>query len=97
MSDYLPVEDHPLELNVSQYFSNGMMMTLRTAMGIDSPHNQWNWFRKEYPKLNPELYGVKNPLVEHIRENYAGLSRDELIQLCYEKEKELQVYHRMGL
>lgn len=58
---YKPVEEHPEELKISTYWSRNGVMTLRTALPATHEENQWNWFRREYPDLNPTLYGIENP------------------------------------
>lgn len=54
-------EDHPLELSVSTYWSRNGVSTLRTALSWDHPENQYNWFCREYPELEPKYYGIEKP------------------------------------
>ena len=93
---YLPAEEHPEEVKLSRYYSNGIMMTLREALEPNDPENLYNWFRREYPKLNPEYYNIKNPVVEKLTQEYGGMSRDELIALCHSQQRELDQMRQLG-
>lgn len=94
---YLPADEHPLEIKISKYVKHGRGMVLREALDEDHPDNLYNWFRKEYPKLDPSFYGIKNPTVVKIEEEYSKLNREELIALAYSLEKELEKLYRSGL
>lgn len=48
---------------------------LRRALPIEHPEHLYNWFKREYPDLEPEWYGVYHPDVEM----YKDMTRDELM------------------
>lgn len=90
MSEYKLLEDSPSEISISTYWKVGGMMYLRSALPYDHEENQWNWFRKNYPDLNPNFYGIKHPLYE----KYKDYTREELINLLAQKESELLNFHK---
>lgn len=53
----------------------GGMMTRRDCLGPDHPEHTYNWFKREYPDLKPEDYGVYHPDVE----KYSHMSKNELM------------------
>lgn len=78
------IEDSPLEITISKWWKpGGGMMILREALPVDHEENEYNWFRKNYPDLNPSYYGIKNP----IEERFENLSREELIDMILMLEK----------
>jgi hypothetical protein len=90
---YLPLEKTPTEITISTYWRPGNgIWYLREALGIDHPENLWNWFRKEYPDINPDYFGIKNPLVEIKKERFEGKTRDELIEEILHLEKMINAY-----
>ncbi len=61
-SVYRKPEDHPQEITISSYYSNGVSSYLRQALPDDHEENLWNWFRRTYPDLNPEYYDIYDPV-----------------------------------
>jgi hypothetical protein len=59
---YRAIAEAPEEVTVSKYWQRGGMMTLRSALSWSHEENEWNCFRRQYPDLNPEWYGVEKPL-----------------------------------
>jgi len=55
-------EESPKELTISTYWnSGGAVSYLREGLPYDHEENLYNWFRREYPDLNPLFYGIYKP------------------------------------
>lgn len=70
------IEDYPEEITVSTFWSNGKGMSYRrSALPINHPENEYNWFKRTYPNLDPYMYNIKNPR----EEEFSDKSREQLI------------------
>ncbi len=58
---YKSEEYSPKEIIIETYWKHGKVSTLREGLPHDHEENLWNWFRREYPELNPLFYGVEMP------------------------------------
>ncbi len=83
---YKSLDESPKELTISRYWSNGGGMSyLREGLPINHPENQYNWFTRTYPELNPSYYDVKHPLYEE----FEDMTREELINKIAELRAEI--------
>lgn len=63
-----PKEEHPNEITISTYWNMGNGRSiLRRALPVGHPENSYEWFRREYPDLDPGLYGIYKPMTCHER------------------------------
>lgn len=60
-SNYKPLPEHPKELTISTWWCGDYRGLLREALPHDHPENLYNWFRRQYPDLDPFYYGIEEP------------------------------------
>lgn len=77
------MNDEPREIPFPEYWSNGTMLYLRSALPSGHPEHPYNYVAKTFG-VNPEDYGIEKP--KHYLETCPSCGyRFESI---YEKEKE---------
>lgn len=59
---YKTYEDSPKDLTISTFWSGSFRGFLREGLPYDHEENQYNWFIRTYPDLNPEFYNIEKPL-----------------------------------
>lgn len=54
-------EEHPKEITINTFWNLGKTSVLREALPYDHEENLYNWFKREYPDLNPSYYDIHKP------------------------------------
>jgi hypothetical protein len=91
MDKEFETDTRPETIDVPVWVKQGGMLIRRDALGPDDPDQTYNYI-KNTMGLRPEDYGVYHPYDQE----FARMSREQLIDEVIELRRAVEAYERMG-
>lgn len=89
-----PYVDEDGTLHFGMYWDRGGMIVNRECLDADHPEHMYNYLKSA--GITPEDYGIECPVIASAKEMYGNMSREELINLCYNQAKHIEAMERAG-
>lgn len=89
-----PYVDEEGTLHFGRYWDTGGMIVNRECLDVDHPEHMYNYLKSA--GITPEDYGFECPVIASAKETYGHMSREELINLCYNQAKHIEAMERAG-